>query len=276
MISGDVERSGTPGNLTGEAGRTEEMRETAERAQMQKTGELESGLRPVPGTRWRLVLGVVTALALLGGAWMALFYAPTERVQGNAQRIFYFHVPLAWTAYLAFFVVLVGSIGYLWKRSSRLDTLALSSAEVGLVLTTLVLVTGSLWGKTVWGTWWSWDPRLTATLVLWFVYLGYGMVRQFAMGEERARRIAAVLGIVGFVDVPIVHQSVVWWRSLHPDPVVLNASGPQLPGAMLATLLVNLAAFTLLYIYMLVERIRVARLEDALAEKRRLAALDEV
>lgn len=227
------------------------------------------------GRRGRIVLGGVTAVALLVGLWMALFYAPTELVEGNAQRIFYFHVPLAWTAYLAFFLVLVGSVGYLWKRDVRWDRLAACSAEIGLVLTTLVLITGSLWGKTVWGTWWSWDPRLTATLVLWFIYLGYGMVRQFTSSRERARRISAVLGIVGFVDVPIVHQSVVWWRSLHPDPVVLNANGPQLPGTMLAALMVNLLAFTLLFVYLLVTRTHVARLEDALAERKRQAALLE-
>lgn len=226
-------------------------------------------------TRLRAALAVATVLALLAGIWMALFYAPTDLVQGNAQRIFYFHVPLAWTAYLAFFIVLVGSIGYLWKHDARWDRLASCSAQVGLVLTTLVLITGSFWGKTVWGTWWSWDPRLTATLVLWFIYLGYGMVRQFASSPDRARRIAAVLGIVGFVDVPIVHQSVVWWRSLHPDPIVLNANGPQLPGTMLAALMVNLLAFTLLYIYLLAARFRVASLEDALSERKRQAALRE-
>lgn len=227
------------------------------------------------GRARRAALGGVTLMMIVIGIWMALFYAPTELVQGNAQRIFYFHVPLAWTAYLAFFVVLIGSVGYLWKRDARWDRLAACSAEIGLLLTTLVLITGSFWGRTVWGTWWSWDPRLTATLVLWFVYLGYGMVRQFTSSPGRARRISAVLGIIGFVDVPIVHQSVVWWRSLHPDPVVLNASGPQLPGTMLAALMVNLVAFTLLYAYLLAERIRIAKLEDRFAEQRRHAALLE-
>lgn len=225
-----------------------------------------------PSRRWRLALGGITAIVMLVGVWMAFFYAPTERIQGNAQRIFYFHVPLAWTAYLAFFMVLVGSIGYLWRRDLRWDKLAQCSAEIGLVLTTLVLITGAMWGKTIWGTWWSWDPRLTATLVLWFIYLGYGMVRQFTPSPERARRISAVLGIVGFVDVPIVHQSVVWWRSLHPDPIVLNANGPQLPGVMLVTLMVNLLAFTLLYVFLLATRIQVARLEEVASEQKRQAA----
>lgn len=227
------------------------------------------------GAGWRSALGVVTALALLLGLGMAFFYAPREQVQGDAQRIFYFHVPLAWVAYLAFFLVLVGSVGYLWRRRIFWDRLAQASAEVGLVLTTLVLITGSIWGKTIWGTWWSWDPRLTTTLVLWFIYLGYGMVRQFTSQPERARRMCAVLGIIGFIDVPIVNQSVVWWRSLHPEPIVLNARGPQLPGEMLVTLFVNLAAFTLLYAYLLATRLRVARLEDAVTAQKLQAALRE-
>lgn len=224
---------------------------------------------------WHLALGAVTMLALVVGLAMALFYAPTERIQGPSQRIFYLHVPLAWVAYLAFFVVLIGSIGYLWRRTEGWDTLAHSSAEIGLLLTTLVLFTGSLWGKTVWGTWWSWDPRLTATLVLWFIYMGYILVRQFTTDIGRARRMSAVLGIIGFVDVPIVHQSVVWWRSLHPEPVVLNARGPQLPAEMLITLLVNVLAFTLVYAFLLVVRMRVARLEAAASEQRRQVAFGE-
>ncbi len=245
--------------------------DTSGRKSMTKPGQTAH----VIADRLRLALGWVTVLTLAVSTGMAFFYAPTDAVQGQAQRIFYFHVPLAWVAYLAFFLVLIGSIGYLWKRERRWDTLAHSSAELGLFLTTLVLITGSLWGKTIWGTWWSWDPRLTATLVLWFIYLGYIMVRQFTTEAERGRRMSAVLGIVGFIDVPIVHQSVVWWRSLHPDPVVLNANGPQLPGTMLATLMVNLLAFTLLFLYFLLKRIQIANLEAAAVEQKRHAALVE-
>lgn len=243
------------------------------------TAESRSGAGAYTG-RWAQrfgprALGSLVLLTLLVGTGMAFFYAPTERVQGQAQRIFYFHVPLAWVAYLAFFVVLIGSVAYLWRGKPGWDALARASAEIGLVLTTLVLITGSLWGKVVWGTWWSWDPRLTATLVLWFIYLGYVLVRQFTTDAERARRFAAVLGIVGFIDVPIVHQSVVWWRSLHPAPVVLNARGPQLPDTMLATLLVNLLAFTLLYVWLLWVQLRVARLEEAVLEQQRRRGLLE-
>ena len=156
-----------------------------------------------------------------------MLYAPTERVQGDAQRIFYVHVPLAWVAYLAFFVVFVASVAYLRTRRERWDVLALASAEVGLLFTTLVLVTGSLWARPIWGTWWSWDARLTTTLVLWLLYAGYRMVRAYAGDAARGARYAAVLGIVGFLDVPLVHQSVVWWRTLHPGPTVRPGRGPD-------------------------------------------------
>lgn len=237
----------------------------------------EAGVRvpPARGVGFRL-LGGTTLLALLVATGLAFFYAPPDAVQGQAQRIFYFHVPLAWVAYLAFFLVLVGSIGYLWRRQAGWDRLAQAAAEIGLVLTSLVLFTGALWGKTIWGTWWSWDPRLTATLVLWFIYLGYGMIRALTVEPERGCRFAAVLGIVGFLDVPIVHQSVVWWRSLHPAPVVLNANGPQLPGSMLLTLLVNLLAYTLLFGWVLLWRLRIAQLEAAAVERQqRIAFLKE-
>jgi len=240
---------------------------------------------PAPGRAQRVaeptalrgarVLGGITALTMLVAVAMTFFYAPPDLVQGQAQRIFYFHVPLAWVAYLAFFVVLVGSIGYLWQRQERWDRLAAASAEIGLVLTSLVLISGSMWGKTIWGTWWSWDPRLTATLVLWFIYVGYTMVRALTTEPARGRRLAAVLGIVGFLDVPIVHQSVVWWRSLHPAPVVLNAAGPQLPAPMLATLLVSLLAYTLLYGFLLQWRVRIARLEAQATAGRLQAALED-
>ncbi len=190
------------------------------------------------------VLGLAS-LVLVPLSMAAIFlYAPTERVQGNVQRIFYFHVPLAWVAYLAFFVVFVASIAYLKTRSTWWDALARSSAEVGLLFTTLVLITGSLWARPIWGTWWSWDARLTTTLVLWFIYVGYLILRSYVAEEQRAARFAAVLGIVGFLDVPIIHQSVVWWRTLHPEPVVLASGGPAMPPSMLLALGVALAAFT--------------------------------
>lgn len=217
------------------------------------------------------LLAIVTSLTMALTVYAALIYAPTERVQGDVQRIFYFHVPMAWTAYLAFFVVFVASIAYLWKRHPWWDALARASAEVGLVFTTLVLLTGSLWARPIWGTWWSWDARLTTSLMLWFVYVGYLMLRTTVADEQRAARYSAVVGIVGFVDVPIIHQSVVWWRTLHPESVILASGGPAMPTSMLISLGVSLLAFTLLYALLMLLRVRTQLVRDDLRGLRRRA-----
>src|SRR5438067_808016 len=185
-------------------------------------------------------------------------YAPTERTQGDVQRIFYLHLPLAWIAYLAYFIVFVCSALYLWRASPRWDLLAAAAAEVGVIFTTLVLITGSIWARPIW---WSWDARLTTTLVLWFIYLGYLMLRSYVAEERRAARYAAVLGVVGFLDVPIIHQSVTWWRTLHPEPVVLTSGGPAMPAKMLQTFGLSMLAFTLLFCWLLLERYRLGRLQ---------------
>lgn len=218
-------------------------------------------------------LGLLTVAVLTVGIFMAFVYAPTDSVQGDAQRIFYIHVPMAWLAYLAMGVVLIGSVGYMWKRSERMDRLARSSAELGFLFTTLVLITGSLWGRPIWNTWWQWEARLTTTLVLWFIFIGYFMVRAYAGDRERGARYAAVLGIIGAIDVPIIHQSVTWWRTLHPQPIVLNSGGPNLPNSMLATLMVCMAGFTLLYAYLMVQKTRVEWARDVLAERELTALL---
>ena len=206
-------------------------------------------------------LVVATAVTAALALAMIVGYAPNERVQGVVQRIFYFHVPMAWVAYLAFSVVLVASIAYLWKRDSRWDAVARASVEIGVLFTTLVLVTGSLWGKPIWNTWWTWDGRLTSTLVLWFIYVGYLMLRAYTPDPERAARLSAVLGIVGFLDIPIIHFSVQWWRTLHPEPVIAR-SDPQAPPEMILTLVVSLVAMTLLYTTLLVYRTALERIRD--------------
>jgi heme exporter protein C len=221
------------------------------------------------GERLSVALAVAVLLAMGAALYAALLYAPTERIQGDVQRIFYFHVPLAWTSYLAFFVVFLASIGYLWRRAPLLDALARSSAEVGLLFTTMMLITGSLWARPIWGTWWSWDARLTTTLLLWFIYVGYLMLRASVDDEQRAARYAAVLGIIGAIDIPIIHQSVVWWRSLHPESVVLASGGPAMPSSMLVALLVSLAGFTLLYVTLVVLRLRLELLSVDLRALRR-------
>ena len=217
--------------------------------------------------RFAVGLGLLAMLSMGAALYAALLYAPTERLQGDVQRIFYFHVPLAWTSYLAFFVVFVASAAYLAKRAPVLDAVARSSAEVGLLFTTMMLITGSLWARPIWGTWWSWDARLTTTLLLWFIYVGYLMLRASVEEEEKAARYAAVVGIVGAVDIPIIHLSVVWWRSLHPESVVLASGGPAMPTSMLIALLISLLAFTVLYAVLVTLR---TRLELARADLRLL------
>lgn len=213
-----------------------------------------------------LAVGIAAIVSLSIGLYMAFVYAPTDRIQGHAQRIFYVHVPMAWLAYLAFAVIFVGSVGYLWKRSQAMDRLARSSAELGFLFTSLVLLTGMLWGRPIWNAWWSWDARLTTTLILWFIYLGYFMVRAYASDAEQGARFGAVLGIIGAVDVPIIHFSVTWWRTLHPEPVVLDTSGPNLPNSMLYSMLVCLLGFTLLYVYLMIQKYRIETVKDQLAD----------
>lgn len=221
---------------------------------------------PSARTPWdRLIglLGVLAALALALATYMALVYAPTDVNQGPAQRIFYFHVPSAWVGFLAFFVVFVASIAYLRGRNPLWDAVARASAEIGLLFTTIMLVTGSIWGKPVWGTWWSWDPKLTTSLILWFIYLGYLMLRAYAPTREQGARYAAVLGIVGFFDVPIVYKAAEWWRTLHPEAVI-SVDNAAMPTSMLQAFLVSLGAFTVLYLYLLLRRVRIEREQERL------------
>jgi len=221
---------------------------------------LEPVLRPLR-TYGEYVLAGASALGVLFALWAAFFYAPTEAIQGDVQRIEYVHVPLAWVAYLAFFVVFAASILYLWRRDERWDLIARANAEIGTLFTTLVLITGSLWGRPVWGAWWAWDARMTTTLILWFIYVGYLLLRSYTGRSEGGARSAAVLGIVGFVDVPINYLSITWWRTQHPAPQIPLGGEPQAPPAVVETLLLALLAFTLLYAYLLIQVYRLHRLQ---------------
>lgn len=202
-----------------------------------------------------------TVLAMLVALYLVLVWVPNERTMGIVSRIFYFHVASAWNAFLAFFVVLVASIAYLWRRRLPWDVLAGASAEVGVLFTTMALVSGTLWMRPVWNVWWTWDPRLTTTTVLWFLYAGYLVLRGAVEGEDRRARLSAVFGIVAFVDVPIVFLSIRWWRTIHPQ--VLAPGDIRLAPEMLVTLLVSVGAFTLLYALLCAMSYRVgkARLE---------------
>ena len=212
-----------------------------------------------PGER---ILGWAALAALVGTAVMSLAIAPPDADQRNAQRLMYVHVPSAWLAYLAFAVVFVASIAYLKTRKSRWDRLAAASAEVGVLFTALAIALGSIWGKPIWGTWWTWDPRLTTTAILLLIYLGYLAVRRLPDSPAKRARWAAVVGIVGFLDVPIVHLSVTWWRSLHQGATVRLLGKSTIAPVMLAALLVAVFAFTLLYLYLVTLRLRVGRLEE--------------
>jgi heme exporter protein C len=196
------------------------------------------------GGTFLTLLGLCGLLAVL---WMSFFWVSTELNQGVVQRIFYVHVPAAWTSFLAFGLCALTSAVYLWLRDDRLDRAAVCAAEGGLVFGTIVLTTGPLWGKIAWGTYWTWEPRLTLTLLLWFIFVGYFMVRNSTEDPEKGKRFAAVVAIVGALDIPFIHLSVIWFRSLHPQPVVAKPDGPTLPGDMLATLMMGLAAFTILF-----------------------------
>jgi heme exporter protein C len=216
------------------------------------------------------VLGLSGLLLLAVAAYGMFFIAQPDRVQGDAARIVYFHVPMAWVAFLAFFVVFVASIAYLRTRSERWDRLGRASAEVGLVFPTLVLITGAIWGYPIWGTWWSWDPKLTTTLILWFMYLAYVMVRGYA-DPPRGPRYAAVVGIVAFVDVPIVYLSSYWWRTLHPQPVIGPLAEQQPSASIVWLLMVSLLAFTMFYAFLVRLRAEIEQTEAALTLNESLA-----
>lgn len=210
------------------------------------------------------LLGWLSALAIAAGLVLALGYAPREATQGNVQRIMYLHVPAVLVAYLAFAIVLVASIVYLWRRLESADRLANASAEVGVLFTAINIVTGSIWGKPTWGTWWTWDARLTSVAIMFIIYAGYLLLRRMIEDRERAARFAAVLGIVGALDIPLVHFSVYWWRTLHQPPSLLKPGGATMPGIFWTVVFANSVAFALLYAYFVAKRVDLLRREQEL------------
>ena len=211
----------------------------------------------------------MAGVLLLVDLYLIFMVAPTDANLGNVQRVFYVHVPIALMSFLAFFIVFVGSVMYLIKRSNRWDCMALAAGEVGVVFVSLALVTGVIWAKPVWNVWWTWEPRLTTTLVLWLLYVGYLMVRAYAPNRPKAAVYAAVVGIIGFIDVPIVYYSVQWWRSIHPQQVVgpLADSG-SLNSTMYLVLLISMLAFLFLTAWLVLERMAVRDAEDELGRLR--------
>jgi len=213
-------------------------------------------------------LGILAVIGLVAGLYTGFLYAPPDAVQGEVQRIMYLHVPLILVSYLAFFVVFVTSILYLARRCERHDAIAHSSAEIGVLFTALAIAAGSIWGRPTWGTWWTWDARLTTTTILLLIFIGYLMLRALVDDPSRGATFSAVLGIIGFLDVPIIHMSVVWWRTLHQPASVLRPGPSTVAPDMQVALYTNLAAFVLLYAYFLVKRVRLEKAKWELSRLR--------
>jgi heme exporter protein C len=210
-----------------------------------------------------LFLSGLGLLCLLGVYLLALWYTPVEVRQGLAQKIFYLHVPAAWSALLSFSLVGLASILYLWLQDARLDRFAAASAEVGVAFSAVMLTTGPIWAKPIWGTWWTWDARLTLTLFLFFLFVGYLALRSALHDPGERARFSAVVGILGMLLVPFIHLSVYLFRTLHPQPIVLKPSAPSLPPEMLRTLLISMVVFTLLYIGFVTARYGLALAAEA-------------
>ena len=216
----------------------------------------------IPYLEWSSILGLLAC-----GLWVFL-KLPIETSQGFPQKIMYLHVPSVITTYLAFFIVFVYSIAYLWKRELMFDQIAKASAEVGLVFCALVLITGAIWGRTTWGTYWVWDARLTTTLLLFLIFMGYFLLRMSVNDRDKEARLASVLGIIGFLDIPIIHKSVEWWRTLHqPSTLFKVDSGeakPSMPPELLYPLLASTLVMLAFYLYLLLLRYQTENSTDRL------------
>ena len=213
-----------------------------------------------------LGLGAITLVGLAISIWMDFFYAPTDAVEHQPQRIFYVHVPIGWVGMLAFVIMAIAGIVYLKSKDERWDWVARAAAEIGAVFITLTLITGSIWGRTTWGTWWTWDARLTTTLILWFVYIGYLMLRNYMGRTHASARAGAVMSIICVIDVPIIYESVNWWRTLHPTAEV-GVQG-ALPTSVVLTLMVSLTVFTILYAVLMIQAYQLQRAQT-LAQRMR-------
>lgn len=208
-------------------------------------------------------LGWIAGLALGTTVLIGLIGVPADAAQGDVQRIMYVHVPSAWLAYLAFFVTLAAGLLYLRRGDLRYDRVAVASAEIGLLFTGLAIASGAIWGKATWGKWWDWDPRLTTTAILFLVYTAYLLLRQSLVDRRRRARLAAIFGIIGFLNVPVVHFSVLWWRGLHQAPTVIRPGDPTIDHLLLAALLASVTSFTLVYLWMLRFRVELETARDA-------------
>jgi heme exporter protein C len=219
----------------------------------------------------RGILGAITLVFIMAGLYWGLIKAPPDAFQGDSQRIMYLHIPSILIAYLSFFLVFIGSCLYLWKREQRDDNLAHAAAEIGVLFTALTIIEGSIWGRPTWGVWWTWDARLTLTAILLLIFIGYLMLRALIEDETRAASAAAILGIIGFLDIPLIHMSVYWWRTLHQPPSILRpdkAPWENIHPELLTALAINLVAFLLLYFYLLSLRLRLGEMRQEIKARR--------
>jgi heme exporter protein C len=220
------------------------------------------------------LLPPATIVAMLAAMYMVFVAVPTDSFQGPVQRIFYVHMAMWLATFTAFGIVALASLLYLWKRNSIWDHRGRAAAELGLLFCTLGLATGSIWAKPIWGTWWTWDPRLTLTLILWMIYAGYLLLRSLSTDPDQGAVLAAILGVSGVVDLYLINRAVYWWRGIHPAVLVQREGGSGLDDpTMRLTLLVTMLAFFLLFLWLLRLRIRSARLQEAADDMReRLAS----
>ena len=218
------------------------------------------------------IFALLTLALLSYGLYQALVAAPTEATMKDVQRIFYYHVPSAWTAFLCFFANFVASLWYLAARNPKADAIALSTAEVGVVFCTIVLVTGPIWAKPIWGIWWTWDARLTSTLVLWLIYVSYLLLRRYSTAGQNPV-LASVLAIFGAVDVVFVYMAIRWFRTQHPQPVVGGGEGSGLDPRMMHALLINWAGFMALALLVIWLRYRLERLRQMVEEAHAMKAI---
>ena len=225
------------------------------------------------GSRGTRILGAVTLAGFAAVLVLALVVSPPDQVQGDAARLLYVHVPVAIVMNLAFALTAIGSVGWLWKKSRWSDTVAVASAEVGVVFTGLTLLTGMIWGRPTWGVYWTWDARLTSSLLLFLMYVGYLVVRRLPSDAEVRNRRAAFVALLAFIDVPIVYFSVEWWRSLHQSATL--SLHTTISGTMLFTLFVSMGVFVLCFAWLLVHRFRLAWLEDEVEESGLATAIAE-
>ena len=215
---------------------------------------------------WLDGLFVLTAAAVLVDLYLIFLWVPTEAIQGPVQRIFYFHVASAWIGYLAFFLVLLFSIVHLKTRGRRWDNYAYSAAELGVVFTSVCLITGIVWAKPIFGVWWVWDARLTTTALLWLIYVGYLMVGAYAVSQGKASRLRAAVGILGFAVVPINYMSVRLWKTVHVEPIIAGGDDAYMDSDMWFALWFSVAVFTLLFAFLMVVRVMMRENEDAIEE----------